>query len=214
MVIISPSVLAADFSKLGDEMKKVELAGAQYIHLDVMDGVFVPNISFGAPVISAVRKSSSAVFDVHLMITEPQRYIDDFVKAGADIITIHYESCDDPASVVKYIKSKGVRAAVSVKPATPVEVLYPMLKELDMVLIMTVEPGFGGQKLIPETVEKVTELRQYAVNNGIEIDIEVDGGVTPENVSTLVSAGANVIVAGSAIFKAEDPADVIAKMKG
>ena len=214
MVIISPSVLAADFSKLGDEMKKVELAGAQYIHLDVMDGVFVPNISFGAPVISAVRKSSSAVFDVHLMITDPQRYIDDFVKAGADIITIHYESCDDPASVVKYIKSKGVRAAVSVKPATPVEVLYPMLKELDMVLIMTVEPGFGGQKLIPETVEKVTELRQYAVNNGIEIDIEVDGGVTPENVSTLVSAGANVIVAGSAIFKAEDPADVIAKMKG
>ena len=214
MVIISPSVLAADFSKLGDEMKKVELAGAQYIHLDVMDGVFVPNISFGAPVISAVRKSSSAVFDVHLMITEPQRYIDDFVKAGADIITIHYESCDDPASVVKYIKSKGVRAAVSIKPATPVEVLYPMLKELDMVLIMTVEPGFGGQKLIPETVEKVTELRQYAVNNGIEIDIEVDGGVTPENVSTLVSAGANVIVAGSAIFKAEDPADVIAKMKG
>ena len=214
MVIISPSVLAADFSKLGDEMKKVELAGAQYIHLDVMDGVFVPNISFGAPVISAVRKSSSAVFDVHLMITEPQRYIDDFVKAGADIITIHYESCDDPASVVKYIKSKGVRAAVSVKPATPVEVLYPMLKELDMVLIMTVEPGFGGQKLIPETVAKVTELRQYAVNNGIEIDIEVDGGVTPENVSTLVSAGANVIVAGSAIFKAEDPADVIAKMKG
>ena len=214
MVIISPSVLAADFSKLGDEMKKVELAGAQYIHLDVMDGVFVPNISFGAPVISAVRKSSSAVFDVHLMITDPQRYIDDFVKAGADIITIHYESCDDPASVVKYIKSKGVRAAVSVKPATPVDVLYPMLKELDMVLIMTVEPGFGGQKLIPETVGKVTELRQYADANGIEIDIEVDGGVTPENVSTLVAAGANVIVAGSAIFKAEDPANVIAKMKG
>ncbi|MBE6593260.1 MAG: ribulose-phosphate 3-epimerase [Ruminococcaceae bacterium] len=213
MIVISPSVLAADFADLASEVKKVELAGAEYLHLDVMDGIFVPNISFGAPVISALRKHTAAVFDVHLMITEPIRYIDDFLKAGADIITIHYESCDDPLSVARYIRSKGARAAVSIKPKTPAEVLFPMLKELDMVLVMTVEPGFGGQKLIPETIEKVRQLREYANAEGIEIDIEVDGGVGLDNLATLTEAGANVIVAGSSIFKATDPQKAVAEMK-
>lgn len=213
MLIISPSVLAADFSRLAEDVAKVEKAGAEYLHLDVMDGIFVPNISFGAPVISSLRKHSSMVFDVHLMITDPIRYIDDFVKAGADIITVHYESCDDPLSVARYVRSKGVRAAVSIKPATPPELLFPMLGELDMVLVMTVEPGFGGQKLIPETVEKVRRLREYAIANGVDIDIEVDGGIGADNLGMLTEAGANVIVAGSAIFKAEDPDAVMRAMR-
>ncbi len=213
MIIVSPSVLACDFSKLGDEIKKVADAGAEYIHLDVMDGAFVPNISFGAPVISCVRKVTNAKFDVHLMINDPIRYIDDFVKAGADIITIHYESCDDPKSVLKYIRQKGVLASLSIKPATPADVVYPLIDDLDMVLVMTVEPGFGGQKMIPATVDKVKELRDYANARGVDLDIEVDGGITPDNVSLVVEAGANVIVAGSAVFKAEEPASVIATIK-
>ena len=212
MIIISPSVLAADFSRLGEEVRKIELAGAKYVHLDVMDGIFVPNISFGIPVISSLRKCSDIIFDVHLMITEPQRYIKDFADAGADIITIHYESCDNPIAVINAIKALGVRAAVSIKPATPASVLFPILKELDMVLVMTVEPGFGGQKMIPEALDKVKEIRSYAIENGVDIDIQVDGGITPENLKYATSAGANVIVAGSAIFRAEDPAKVIAEM--
>ena len=212
MIIISPSVLAADFSRLGEEVRKIELAGAKYVHLDVMDGIFVPNISFGIPVIASLRKCSDIIFDVHLMITEPQRYIKDFADAGADIITIHYESCDDPSAVIDAIKALGVRAAVSIKPATPASVLFPILKKLDMVLVMTVEPGFGGQKMIPEALDKVKEIRSYAIENGVDIDIQVDGGITPENLKYATSAGANVIVAGSAIFRAKDPAGVIAKM--
>ena len=213
MFVVSPSVLASDFSKLGAEISKVEKAGAAYIHLDVMDGMFVPNMSFGAPVIASIRKNTSIIFDVHLMITEPQRYIDDFLKAGADIITIHYESCEKPWDVIKYIKSKECKAAISLKPATPAEVVLPMLRELDMVLIMTVEPGFGGQKMMPDMLEKVRAIRNYANANGFEnLDIEVDGGITAENVALMTEAGANIVVAGSAIFK-PNYAEVIAKMK-
>ncbi len=213
MFIVSPSVLAADFAKLGEEIKKTEKAGATYAHLDVMDGIFVPNISFGAPMISSLRKASTLIFDVHLMITEPQRYVDDFIKAGADIITIHYESCENPRDVIKYIKSKEVKAGLSIKPATPADVVYDLLKDLDMVLVMTVEPGFGGQKMIPETLEKVRQIRTYANEHNIDIDIEVDGGLTADNVGLATEAGANVIVAGSSVYNAKSAKDVIKKMK-
>ena len=213
MFIVSPSVLAADFAKLGDELKKIEKAGATYAHLDVMDGIFVPNISFGAPMISSIRKASDLIFDVHLMITEPQRYIDDFIKAGADIITIHYESCENPREVIKYIKSKEVKAGLSIKPATPAEEVYDMLRDLDMLLVMTVEPGFGGQKMMPDMLEKVRKIRKYANANRIKIDIEVDGGLTADNVGLATAAGANVIVAGSAVYNAKSPKEVIKKMK-
>jgi ribulose-phosphate 3-epimerase len=212
MIIISPSVLAADFSDLGNEVNKVYKAGAKYIHLDVMDGVFVPNISFGPPVIASLRKKTDIFFDVHLMITHPERYVKDYADAGADLITVHYESTFDLKSVIAQIKSFGKKAAVSIKPATSPDVLFPYLKDLDMVLIMTVEPGFGGQKMMPDMLDKVRAIRAYAKENGVDIDIQVDGGITPENVHLSTSAGANVIVAGSAIFKAENPEKVISDM--
>ena len=213
MIYISPSILAADFSNLAQDVEKVEKAGANYLHLDVMDGMFVPNISFGPPVISSLRKNTKLFFDVHLMIKNPQRYIEDFVRAGADNITIHYESTPRPREVLKKIKEYDMRASIAISPSTPYGVVLPFLDIVDMVLVMTVEPGFGGQSLILETLNKVHAIRQYANERGINVDIEVDGGVTPENVALATAAGANVIVAGSAIFKSKTPKKVIAQMR-
>ena len=204
MIKISPSVLACDFSRLGEEVADIVNAGADMIHLDVMDGVFVTNISFGLSVIESLRKVSCGVFDVHLMITKPERYVERFVKAGADIVTFHVEACDDSAATLKKIRECGAKAAISVKPNTPVEEIYPYLELCDMVLIMTVEPGYGGQALIPETLLKVKALREELTRRGLDIDIQVDGGINGKNAHAAIEAGANVLVAGSAVFGAAD----------
>ena len=213
MIYIAPSLLAANYANLAEDIKRVDEAGAQYLHLDIMDGAFVPNISFGPDLIAGVRKTTDMIFDVHLMIKRPERYIDRFVKAGADIITVHYEACENPMSVIHLIHSYEMKAALAISPKTPVEHLFPFIGHIDMALIMTVEPGFGGQSLIPETLEKVSVLRKYVSERGINLDIEVDGGINAQNVGLLTSAGANVIVAGSAIFKAKKPKAVIQEMK-
>lgn len=201
MIKIAPSILSADFSNLGEDVEKLHKAGADFIHIDVMDGRFVPNISFGMPIIKAIRNKTDKVFDVHLMIEEPSKYIDDFIAAGADLITIHYESEKHIDRAIQYIKSKGIKVGVAINPGTPTYVLKDIISELDMVLIMSVNPGFGGQKFINYSIEKIKEVKAMSEKTNKDLLIQVDGGIDPSNVSKVIEAGANVIVAGSAVFK-------------
>lgn len=211
---ISPSILSADFSKMGEEVRSLQMGGADMIHCDVMDGVFVNNITFGIKMVEDLHKITSLPLDCHLMIVNPEKYVERFAKAGADIITVHYEACQDNLEdVLKLIKSTGVRCGAVINPATPVEKIEKVIPLCDMVLVMSVVPGFGGQKFIEGSLEKLRQVKAIVDKLGKQIDIQIDGGVTPENVALVKEAGANVIVAGNTIFKAENRAECIAKLK-
>ena len=203
---LSPSILAADFKKLGEEMCQTAENGAEYLHFDVMDGMFVPSISFGMPVLASIHGATEQVMDVHLMVQEPIRYIEAFKEAGADLVTVHLEACEDVSATIEKIKECNMKVGLSICPDRPAEAVEPYLGELDMVLVMSVHPGFGGQKFIPESLEKIRQIRQMITKRELDVDIQVDGGIYQTNVREVLEAGANVIVAGSAVFK-EDPGD-------
>ncbi len=212
MNILSPSILSADFTKLGEEIETIDNAGAEYIHVDVMDGMFVPSISYGMPVIKSIRKSTGKVFDVHLMISEPIRYIADFAASGADMITVHVEACSDVVATIEKIREYKLKVGITLNPDTPLSAIKPYLNRVDMVLIMSVNPGFGGQKFITSSVDKIKEVKRLRDELNLSYDIEVDGGINIDNLATVLEAGANVIVAGSAIFRG-DAAENVKKFK-
>ncbi|MFO7878712.1 MAG: ribulose-phosphate 3-epimerase [Bacteroidota bacterium] len=212
-MIVSPSLLSADFLKLGDEIRMLNKSRADWIHLDIMDGMYVPNITFGFPVISQIKSVAEKPLDVHLMIEKPERYVTEFQKAGADILTVHYEAVTHLHRCVQEIKQAGMKAGVSLNPHSPVHLLESILPEIDLVLIMSVNPGFGGQSFIPETINRIKALREMADQKNPELIIEVDGGVSPDNVEILQKSGVDAVVAGSAVFKSENPEKVIKLLK-
>ena len=213
MNYLAPSILAADFTKLGEQISIIEKSGVEMLHIDVMDGMFVPSISFGMPVVESIRKNSKLLFDVHLMIEEPDRYVETFAKLGADSITVHAETCTHLHRTIHHIKELGLKCSVALNPSTPLSVLDYVLQDLDMVLIMTVNPGFGGQAFIPEMYEKIRQLKNRITEKELKTDIQVDGGVCFENVQDVLDAGANVLVAGSSVFKGNIEENIAALQK-